>query len=205
MFAKDVVCLRELGLRHSQMIFRLKEKTQNRIMPFMKAKHDMRHPVTRAVVEELQPRFVPDGRLMWVRGARETASFASEDALVELGFASANRDQFPNVVLHDRTRRWLVLVEVAGIRGPMSQRRCEALKREFAGPGLRLILINAFQSRREFQDLRAKLAWGTSAWFADEPDHMIHFGGEVYPALARSRKRAPADHTASASTLGENR
>jgi hypothetical protein len=38
-----------------------------------------------------------------------------------------------------------------------------------------LIFVTAFESRVEFQQLTLDCPWGAAAWFADEPDHLVHF------------------------------
>jgi hypothetical protein len=70
-----------------------------------------------------------------------------------------------------------VLVDVAGLHGQMTAERCELLKHVFRVRGLRLILVNAFASRRELQNLFVECPWRTSAWIAAEPEHLIHFNG----------------------------
>ena len=37
-------------------------------------------------------------------------------------------------------------------------------------------MVTAFETREDTNDL-CEVAWGTEAWFADEPSHMIHFNG----------------------------
>ena len=41
-----------------------------------------------------------------------------------------------------------------------------------------VVFVIAFLNRKEFQRLVRAVPWGTVAWFAEEPDHMIHFNGD---------------------------
>jgi adenine-specific DNA-methyltransferase len=72
----------------------------------------------------------------------------------------------------------------------MSGDRCDVLARVFGGCGLGLVFANAFKSRQELQGLLDEPPWGTAAWFANEPEHMIHFNGqeffETFESLAAS-------------------
>jgi hypothetical protein len=136
---------------------------------------DLQNAVTRAVLEVFRPRFVPAARVLWVREASETAAYVSEVDLLKLSLDRARKCLFPNIVFHNEVGGLLVLVDVASIRGPISPMRCDALKRVFGICGIGLLLITAFESRREFQDLLVEPPWGTSAWFENEPKNMIHF------------------------------
>jgi type II restriction enzyme len=149
-------------------------------MKHMRGNGDLRNAVVRAVLEAFRPRFIPQGRVVWVNEVCKPAIDVSDDDVRELGLKRSQRRQFPNVVLHDKERGWLVLIDVPGIRRPMSGKRCDALSRAFGAGGLSLVFVNAFKSRRELQELLAEPPWGTSAWIANEPRHMIHFNGPKF-------------------------
>src|SRR6266516_4453739 len=144
----------------------------------MIASSRIRENVTRAVIREFLPRFIPGGRVLWANDGFGESALVCRDGFSELGIPSAPTAEFPSVVIYDRARRWLVLVDVAALRGQMTAQRCEALKQLFGGNGKRLVFVNAFASRRELQELLLEFPWWTSSWFADEPQHMIHFDGE---------------------------
>jgi adenine-specific DNA-methyltransferase len=149
-------------------------------MKYMRGNGNLQNAVVRAVLEEFRPRFIPQGLVLWVNEARKPAIDVSDEDVRELGLKRGQRRQLPNVVLHDKERGWLVLIDVPGIRGPMSAKRRDALRRAFGAGGFTLVAVNAFKSRLELQELLAEPPWGTSAWIADEPDHMIHFNGPKF-------------------------
>lgn len=144
----------------------------------MRMRGDFRKRVLRAVLEKFRPRFVPRGRVVWDGGVTDKATQNSRRRFLALGLCWPPPQEIPDVVICDQKRRRLVLVDVAGRRGQMTAQRCESLKRMFYGSGLQLVLVNAFKSRRELQEISFDFPWWTSAWFADEPEHMIHFDGE---------------------------
>jgi hypothetical protein len=137
----------------------------------------IRDPVTKAVVAEFYPRFVPHGQVLWISGSNLRPADAALDGFAEFGLLLTPRLKYPNVVIRDRKRNWLVLVHVVKLRGQMSPERYRVLKQVFRDCRLGLVLVWAFETRRELQVLNADFPWFTSAWFADEPDHMVHFGG----------------------------
>ena len=130
-----------------------------------------------AVLDKFQPRFIPKGRILWTNETSEKTGPISRGDFSELGLPSAVRNEFPNVAIQDRTRRLLVLVDIARLRGLITTRRRETLELLFSGREFQLILVNAFASRREFQGLFVELPWQTYAWFANEPKHVIYFSG----------------------------
>ena len=133
----------------------------------------------KAVVREFSPRFTRSGQLLWVSEGTAEPAQISASGLKKLGLGSLSSHELPNVLILDRKRRWLFLVDVAAIRGQVTVLRCEALKQVFQRCDLGFIFVSAYQHRAEFQSLGPNFAWGTSAWFADEPAHMLHFNGGV--------------------------
>lgn len=113
----------------------------------------------RRVIADFFPRFAPGGRVIY----RDDAE-------------SRNRDQggyaMPGAVIESQAKTWLVLVEVAATREPISERRKIELT-ELFGDASRLVLVSAVESRAQLAGWLP--AWDTVVWVADEPDHLIHF------------------------------
>jgi adenine-specific DNA-methyltransferase len=42
------------------------------------------------------------------------------------------------------------------------------------------VFVTAFPNRETSAEFIAAIAWETVAWFADAPDHMIHFNGKRF-------------------------
>lgn len=134
-------------------------------------------PVMNAVLTKFCSRFTPRGRVLWVDEGSEEVAYKLPDAWGSLGLPSLPRPDLPNIVIYDEERHWLILIDVARIRGQMNSKRYAILKQRFRGCGLSLVFVNAFKDRRELEDWLLDLPWQTAAWFAEEPDHMIHFNG----------------------------
>lgn len=134
-------------------------------------------PVIDAVLTEFCSRFIPRGRVLSVDEGGEEVVYKLPDAWGSLGLPSSPQPDLPNIVIYDEERHWLILIDVARIRGRMNSKRYAILKQRFRGCGLSLVFVNAFKDRRELGDWLLDLPWQTAAWFAEEPDHMIHFNG----------------------------
>jgi len=88
----------------------------------------------------------------------------------------------PDVIIYDSKRNWLFLIEAVTSHGPFTEKRKIELERIFKNPKCGLIFVTAFPGKaykNSSTDLR-KIAWETEVWFADEPDHMIHYNGHKF-------------------------
>ncbi len=130
-------------------------------------------------------RFTPGGRALWVAEDGEKLTGAVDEALARSCRALAPQHRLPTVGIHDAGRHQLFLIDVARLGVQMDRRRRDALMAAFGACGFDVVLVTAFACRREFQQLAIDNLWGTLAWFADEPDHIVHF--DRTPSLGRVR------------------
>lgn len=140
----------------------------------------IKDPVMSAVLSEFCARFTPRGRVLWVDEVGEEVAYKLADVWASLGLPSSPRADLPNIVIYDEGRHWLILIDVARIRGQMNSKRYAMLKQKFRRCGLSLVFVNAFNDRCELVDLLFDLPWQSAAWFAEEPDHLIHFNGSRF-------------------------
>ena len=80
-------------------------------------------------------------------------------------------------MIHAPKKDRLALIDVAGLRGLMTLKRREVLADAFRECRVGLIFVNAFWSRRELKDSLSEFPWETVVWFAQEPNHLVHFDG----------------------------
>lgn len=132
------------------------------------------------VVTEFCSRFTPGGRLVRVADGENKRSYFDPDCLRSLGVAVRKDGQLPDVVVHFAEMNWLVLIQLASSQGPVNEKRLTQLSSLLGGRKLNLVFVSAFLNRRDFSKCRRKIAWGTHLWFADNPEHMIHFNGERF-------------------------
>lgn len=136
--------------------------------------------VQKAIIEEFAPRFAPGSEVLYLGDTAKKALIVDAKAFAELGIPITEHDKLPDVVLFERKKRWLYLIEAVTSHGPVSPKRIieiEALmKKCTAGP----VYVSAFPDMAEFKKHAKDIAWETEVWLADVPDHLIHFNGDRF-------------------------
>ncbi len=134
----------------------------------------------RDVVKQFAPRFVPGGELLHVGDTGEKWAYRGDGGFLKLGVRIDEHGKMPDVVVRDRKRNWLVLIEAVTSHGPVNPKRHEELKALFAGSRAGLVFVTAFPSRAVMAKYWNELAWETEVWVAEHPDHMIHLNGSRF-------------------------
>jgi type II restriction enzyme len=101
-------------------------------------------------------------------------------ALGRLGIPITEHDKLADVVLYDRTRQWVFLIEAVTSHGPITPKRIVELEAMFAQCPAGLVYVSAFPDMAQFKRHAPDIAWETEVWLADVPDHLIHFNGEQF-------------------------
>jgi len=134
----------------------------------------------KSVVEEFIPRFVRQASLLLLGDAANKDLVTDASALNDLGISLPERGKAPDVLVHDRERDWLIVVEAVTSHGPVDQKRKNELSVLLAKARPGLVFVTAFPDRKTFTRFQASVAWETEVWIADAPDHLIHFNGERF-------------------------
>ncbi len=123
------------------------------------------------------PRFVPDSVLVYAKTAGHEKPSMNEATSAALGFVIDDHDKMPDIVLFDAAHDRLILADCASDKKLMDGARVAELARLFdkARPGL--VYVTAFRNRQDLAGHPSFPAWETHAWFADAPEHMVHFNG----------------------------
>lgn len=136
--------------------------------------------VQKAIVEQFAPRFAPGAELLYLGDTAKKDLVVNRQAIAQLGIPITEHDKLPDVVLYDRTRNWLFLVEAVTSHGPVSPKRIvelqQMLQKCAAGP----VYVSAFPDMAEFKKHAREIAWETEVWLTDVPDHLIHFNGDRF-------------------------
>lgn len=114
----------------------------------------------------------------------------------------ADGAKLPDIIIHDRKRSWLVLVDACVDSPPIETERRLELIRGFRNPAAGLVFVSAFETRRSMQGFLGSISWESEVWIAEAPDHLIHFNGERFlgpypdamptrPTSRESGKKAP--------------
>lgn len=148
----------------------------------------------RLVRELFCSRLFPGGRWLLLAEVAAPPTLRSIRPLTALGFDADACISVPNAVLDYAERGWLILLEIAEQNRVIDSDHRHNLLSSFASvKGRELVLITAFADMGEFARHLAAIAWGTSAWIADAPDHLVVFDGRRLggpePALHVHAKR----------------
>lgn len=93
----------------------------------------------------------------------------------ELDIAMNSHQSMPDAMVYCRKRNWLFVVESATGNGLIDEKHVKKLVRRFNTTSPSLVFVSVFQSRSALTKHPSFPAWRTDVWFADEPDHMMHF------------------------------
>lgn len=133
-----------------------------------------------AIVEEFGPRFVPGGTLIYLGDTANKTAVLEEAVFEELGAPVPSREKLPDVIIYDRKRHWLFLVEAVTSHGPVSPKRHFELEEVLGECSAGRVYVTAFPDFSTLKDFLTEIAWETEVWIAEMPDHLIHYDGERF-------------------------
>ncbi|MCG3128701.1 MAG: Type-2 restriction enzyme AplI [Phycisphaerae bacterium] len=139
-----------------------------------------------AIIEEFGPRFAPGAEVLYVGDTADKQITLEAAALAALSVVASEHQKLPDIILYQREKNWLYIVEAVTSHGPISPKRQRELKQVLAQCPADTIYVTAFPSTAEFRKYAAQIAWETEVWIADNPDHMIHFNGPKFLGPYRS-------------------
>lgn len=140
----------------------------------------MHNLVEKAVVQQFRDNFARDSELLYLGDTAKKGLVMDTRALEQVGFPMSDHDKLPDVVLYDRRKNWLYLIEAVTSHGPMTPKRIVELKALLKSSKAGLVFVTAFPDRAEFRKHMADIAWETEVWLMDNPEHMIHFNGDRF-------------------------
>lgn len=137
-----------------------------------------RHYMLAIVRDVFYPRLFRTGALLLLTETGNPPTLRGLSALAPIGLDSGRCSRLPNVVVDYAERGRLILVEIAECNGPIDSDRRRELHASFASIKRDLVFVTAFADMRTFAGFQSALAWGTSAWIAEAPDHLVVFNGQ---------------------------
>jgi len=134
----------------------------------------------KSIIEDFMPRFVPRGVVLYIDDTDHGTGVINPDLMNKLDIKLKPREKAPDIIIWDRTRAWLFLIEAVSTHGPIDVTRKIELKHIFSKQFHQAVLVSCFPSRTVMRRFLSQLAWESEAWCADTPDHMIHFNGNRF-------------------------
>lgn len=134
----------------------------------------------KTIIETFCPRFTPGGHVLYVGDAGEKLGVYDASGLAELRLHIDPHGKVPDVIVHDRPRDWLFLIEAVTSHGPIDDKRHQELAKLFERSTAARIYVTAFLTRNVMVQYLTRISWETEVWCADAPDHLIHFDGDRF-------------------------
>jgi type II restriction enzyme len=131
----------------------------------------------KAVIELFRPRYAKGSSLVYLKHSPKNKPVCNIKALAELRVKAGNPKNWPGIILLDKKKKWLFLIEVVTSHGPMTPKRVVELEAIFKKTSLGLILISAFPDFKIYAKCAGAIAWNTDVWIAEVSDHLIHHNG----------------------------
>lgn len=133
-----------------------------------------------AIVQEFGPRFAPGATLLYLGDTAQKSFIFDKVTLSKLGITVSEHDKFPDVILYDKKRKWLFLIEAVTSHGPVSPKRLVELEKLFKKCKAGKIYVTAFLDLTTYKKYMSDIAWDTEVWIAEVPSHMIHYNGDHF-------------------------
>ncbi len=134
----------------------------------------------RAVIEEFAPRFAPGANVLYLGDTAKKDLHVDQQRLLEVGLPLTEHDKLPDIVLHDRARDRLFLIEAVTSHGPVDRKRLTEFETLLQSCRVKPVYVSAFPDFDEFRKHMKAIAWETDVWLAQVPDHLIHFDGDKF-------------------------
>ena len=117
------------------------------------------NPIIKTVIEEFCPCFVPGGTVVYVGDGEDKFLHLDADYLRRLGVVIPAPAKMPDVLVHDRKRNWLLLIEAVTTAGPVDGKPRKELKELFAGCKAGLVFVTAFSTRDTMRSFLPQISW----------------------------------------------
>jgi hypothetical protein len=134
----------------------------------------------RDIIGKFAPLFVHEGVLIYAGDTGEKWGYFDKELLNSIGVTIESHGKMPDVVILDRLRNWLILVESVTSHGPVDGKRHAELATLFASSTAGIVYVTAFPTRSQMTKYLSAIAWETEVWVAESPTHLIHFNGDRF-------------------------
>lgn len=136
--------------------------------------------ISQAVVEVFAPHFLEQPAVLWLSESGNKVVMRDDKIAGAIGLRIEADKNLPDLILADLGPKnpIILFVEVVATDGAMTERRRDAIFELTDAAGFersQIAFLTAYQDRESagFKKTVAQLAWGTLAWFASEPEHVL--------------------------------
>lgn len=132
------------------------------------------------ILNSFRKYFCPNAEVLYVGDAAHKMLYLNEPLLKEINLEIRKHDILSDIVLLDKTKNRLYLIEAVSSHGPVSNKRLIELTEYFSKLKYKKIFISAFPDFKEFKRHVNDIAWETEVWLSEIPNHIIHFNGDKF-------------------------
>jgi len=133
-----------------------------------------------AILNEFAPRFAPGSHLLYVGDTANKNLYMDNEILDKLGIPIDEHNKLPDIILFDKKKKWLFLIEAVTSHGPVSPKRIIEMEKMLKNCKSGKIYVTAFPDFKVFNRYTSDIAWETEVWVVSFPDHLIHFNGDKF-------------------------
>jgi len=146
----------------------------------LKLSPGIHNEVQAAIVEQFRPEFAENSELLYLGDTENKNLYSDNKTMKDIGIPIDQHSKLPDVVLFDRKKNWLYLIEAVTSHGPVSPKRMIEMEKLLEKCDAGKIYVTAFLDFSDFKKWSKKIAWETEIWICEMPSHMIHFNGDRF-------------------------
>jgi len=124
--------------------------------------------------------FIRDAITLYIGDTAKKHLFIKENSLLELNIPVTEHDKLPDIVMYEKKRNRLFLIEAVTSHGPVSPKRHFELEKMLEKCPAEKIYISAFPDFKTFIKYAKDIAWETEVWLSSNPEHIIHYNGDKF-------------------------
>lgn len=136
--------------------------------------------VQAAIIHDFAARFANGSKVLYLGDTANKDLYMDKEVLRNISIPITEHSKLTDVVLFDRKKNWLYLIEAVTSHGPVSPKRIVELEELLKDCKAGKVYVSAFPGFVEFKKHLTNIAWETEVWIMDFPGHMIHFKGDKF-------------------------
>lgn len=129
------------------------------------------------IIESFVSFHIQEPVFLYVGDAQNKMLYLDEKLLAALGIELNVHTRLPDIIVYSTKLDTIFAIESVTSVGPVEEKRKTEIEEIFKHTGRPVECVTAFLDRRMFGRFSRTLAWGTFAWIAEEPEHLIRFNG----------------------------
>lgn len=132
------------------------------------------------IIYKFMPQFASNSIVLFIGDTENKNLYFEQKLFDELRIPFDEHNKFPDVILFDKNKNWLYLIEAVTSHGPVNNKRHIELEELLSECKVGKIFVTAFLDFTSFKKYSNDIAWETEVWISENPEHMIHYNGDKF-------------------------